>query len=109
MPIRAGEQVIGVICVQGPPGELHDDSCRRSLDWVEQRTGARVAEQRAAEKDPVLALQAGDMVAGLMWRLFSGEPEFSALENVVIPQLANGVAKAVAEARQHWQLQEDRM
>ncbi len=43
--------------------------------------GGVIAEQRAAEKDPVLALQAGDMVAGLMWRLFSGEPEFSALEH----------------------------
>lgn len=39
-----------------------------------------IAEQRAAEKDPVLVLQAGDAVAGLMWRLFSGEPEFAALE-----------------------------
>lgn len=48
VPIRAGEQVIGVICVQGPPGELPDGSCRRRLDWVAQRTGARVAEQRAA-------------------------------------------------------------
>ncbi len=42
--------------------------------------GGVIAEQRAVEKDPVLVLQAGDMVAGLMWRLFSGEPEFAALE-----------------------------
>lgn len=40
-----------------------------------------IAEQRAAEKDPVLVLQAGDMVSGPMWRLFSGEPEFAALEH----------------------------
>ncbi len=48
VPLRAGEQVVGVICVQGAPGELPDASARRRLDWVAQRIGARVAEQRAA-------------------------------------------------------------
>ena len=48
VPLRAGDQVIGVLCVQGPPGELPDETTRRRLEWVAQRVGARVAEQRDA-------------------------------------------------------------
>lgn len=36
---------------------------------------------------------------GFIYQFHHLLPEFSALENIVIPQLANGVAKSVAEAR----------
>ena len=36
---------------------------------------------------------------GFIYQFHHLLPEFSALENVVIPQLANGIAKSVAEAR----------
>lgn len=44
--------------------------------------GGVIAKHRSEERDPVLVLQTGDAVSGPMWRAFSGEPEFAAMERI---------------------------
>lgn len=48
LPVRAADEVLGVICVEGPPGELPDTATVERLERIVQRVGARVARQRAA-------------------------------------------------------------
>lgn len=47
VPLRADDGPIGVLCVQGPPGELPDEATLRRLEWITQRVGARVSVLRA--------------------------------------------------------------
>lgn len=46
VPLRSGDESIGVICVQGAPGEVPDGQARSRLEWIAQRVGARVASLR---------------------------------------------------------------
>ncbi len=63
LPLRMGDRVLGVVCVTGPAGEVPDPDRLATAEWVVDRTGARVAEQRrlkgpstAGPEDPVTGL-----------------------------------------------------
>jgi len=64
------------------------DAGRVQIDGVDM-TGKRDAARTAVRRDDV----------GFIYQFHHLLPEFSALENIVLPQLANGVARGVAQAR----------
>ena len=88
------------IAVMGPSGAgkstlLHIAGLLDTPDTGTVRLGGREMGG-LSDKARTEARRAG---VGVIYQFHHLLPEFSALENVVIPQLANGVAKAVAEAR----------
>ena len=63
IPLRLGDRMLGSVCVVDAPGDTVDDVLRRRLEWIVERTGARVAEQRRihgpalrARTDPLTGL-----------------------------------------------------
>ncbi len=46
IPLRLDDRVLGVVSVLRAPGEVLDEHTRRLLEWLVERTGARVGEQR---------------------------------------------------------------
>jgi len=46
VPLRVGEQVLGVVSVMTAPGDGLDARTRNLLEWVVERTGARLLGQR---------------------------------------------------------------
>ncbi len=63
VPLRLGDRVLGVVTLLGAPGERVSPATLQTLEWVVERTGVRVAEQRrqrgpstAGREDPVTGL-----------------------------------------------------
>lgn len=63
IPFRLGDRLLGTVCVTSAPGELPDARALSSVEWVVERTGARVAERRRLRgpstpgpEDPVTGL-----------------------------------------------------
>jgi diguanylate cyclase (GGDEF)-like protein len=63
VPLRLGDRVLGVVTLLGAPGEPLDRATLQTLEWLVERTGARIAEQRrqrgpstAGREDPVTGL-----------------------------------------------------
>ena len=63
VPVRAADGPIGVLCIQGAPGEVPDEATLRRLEWIAQRVGARVSSLReshgpagAGRPDPLTGL-----------------------------------------------------
>jgi diguanylate cyclase (GGDEF)-like protein len=63
LPFRLADRPLGVVCITGAPGEVPDADTIAVAEWVVDRTGARVAEQRRRKgpstpgpEDPVTAL-----------------------------------------------------
>ncbi len=48
VPLNATDEPIGVLCVQGAPGEVPDEATLRRLEWIAQRVGARLSLLRSA-------------------------------------------------------------
>ena len=63
IPLRLGDRTLGTVCITGAPGEGPTGDRLRTVEWVVERTGARVAEQRRQRgpstpgpQDPVTGL-----------------------------------------------------
>ncbi len=63
VPMPTDHHPLGVVCVQGAPGELPDGATVRRIEWVVHQVGATVARQRAAavesgshRRDPLTGL-----------------------------------------------------
>jgi diguanylate cyclase (GGDEF)-like protein len=61
--VRIGDRLLGVVCVTGAPGEVPRDETMRGVEWVVDRTAARVTEQRRSRgpstpgpEDPITSL-----------------------------------------------------
>ena len=67
------------------------------LDGIEKVFARGKPSEVVVLRGASLSVARGEV--GFIYQFHHLLPEFSALENVVIPQLANGVAVAVAEAR----------
>ena len=63
IPLRLGDRLLGSVCVVDAPGDAVDPDLRRRMEWVVDRTGARVAEQRLVN-GPVLRART-DPLTGL--------------------------------------------
>lgn len=48
IPVRAGEQPVGVVSLHGPPGDEPEEATRRQLEWIAERVGSRLRQQRTA-------------------------------------------------------------
>lgn len=46
VPFRLADRTLGAVCITGPPGEAPDAHTMATVEWIVDRTGARVAEQR---------------------------------------------------------------
>ncbi len=53
IPLRLGDRLLGSVCIVEAPGETPDPELLGRVEWVVDRTGARVAEQRRVN-GPVL-------------------------------------------------------
>lgn len=53
VPMHVAERTFGSVCLEGPPGERPDAELLTHIEWVVDRMGGRVTEQRAS-KAPVL-------------------------------------------------------
>ena len=63
VPLRLGDRLLGTVCITGAPGDVPDHDALARVEWVVERTGVRVAEQRlqrgpsmAGRPDPVTNL-----------------------------------------------------
>lgn len=62
VPLLADDRTVGILSIQGAPGDLPDPASRRRVEWVAARAGARIAEQRrtqeptASRSDPLTGL-----------------------------------------------------
>ena len=63
IPLRLGDRALGTVCIRNAPGEIPDARELDRVEWVVERTGVRVAEQRlqrgpsmAGRPDPVTGL-----------------------------------------------------
>jgi diguanylate cyclase (GGDEF)-like protein len=55
VPMRLGDRLLGTVCLTSAPGDVPDPAALARVEWVVERTGVRVAEQR---------LQRGPSMAG---------------------------------------------
>jgi diguanylate cyclase (GGDEF)-like protein len=67
IPLRLGDRLLGVVTLLDAPGEQMSHEMLDTLEWVVERTGTRVAEQRrmrgpsiAGREDPVTGLPGPD-------------------------------------------------
>lgn len=63
VPLRLGDRMLGSVCIVDAPGDALTPELRRRVEWVVDRTGARVAEQRRVN-GPVLRART-DPLTGL--------------------------------------------
>lgn len=63
IPMRLGDRVLGVLCVVRAPGEAPEGRTLQTLEWVAERTGVRVTEQRRLHSRSVASRE--DEVTGL--------------------------------------------
>lgn len=63
VPLRLGDRLLGTVCITGAPGDVPDPAALARVEWVVDRAGVRVAEQRlqrgpstAGRPDPVTNL-----------------------------------------------------
>ena len=63
IPLRLGDRALGTVCIRSAPGETPGARELERVEWVVERTGVRVAEQRlqrgpsmAGRPDPVTGL-----------------------------------------------------
>jgi diguanylate cyclase len=63
IPLRLDDRVLGVVSIVGAPGESPDDHTVRLIEWLVERTGVRVSEQRRLHGRSVMVRE--DVVTGL--------------------------------------------
>lgn len=54
VPLRLDERLLGVVSIVGAPGESPDDHTAMLIEWLLERTGVRVSEQRRLKGRSVL-------------------------------------------------------
>ena len=63
IPLRLDDRMLGVVSIVGAPGESPDDHTVMLIEWLVERTGVRVTEQRRLQGRSVLVRE--DDVTGL--------------------------------------------
>lgn len=63
VPLRLDDRLLGVVSIVGAPGESPDDHTMMLIEWLVERTGVRVSEQRRLKGRSVLGQE--DDVTGL--------------------------------------------
>jgi diguanylate cyclase (GGDEF)-like protein len=110
LPLRAGDHVIGSVCVTGAPGEVPDEDAVRTMEWVLSRTGARLDAQRRRRepvdrlrKDPVTDLPGTDVLRHQLQELVRSLTPFCVavldVDNYAALVAADGVAAGDAALR----------